>query len=114
MIVTEILAVGRFAVVIACAAWVAGCAGPAAEPTQSGLDQAVGDARSALTEAKDAYRAAESLAARRAWPAAARAVDEVMFALQDARRVRRTVADADEQAQLAHRKAVARLVRAEN
>ena len=114
MFVTQVPVVGRFAFVIACTALLAGCAGPTVEPTQAGLNRAVGDARTALSQARDAYRSAEYLAARRAWPAAARAVDEVMFALQDARRVRKAVDAADKQARLAHREAVARRDRAED
>ena len=71
----------------------AGCAGAIA-PTTEQLASAVRAAEVALAGAAAAQRHAGAYAARGDWPAAVRQVDEIMFSLRDARRVRRRVAGA--------------------
>ena len=83
----------------------AGCAGAIA-PTTEQFASAVRASEVALAGAAAAQRRAGAYAARGDWPAAVRQVDEIMFSLRDARRVRRRVAGAYERA-LAEQRAAA-------
>lgn len=87
----------------------AGCATvPPIEPTPEALAAATEKARAARDQARQADAMARRYAAQKSWRAAAGAVDRIMFALRDARRIRSAVAAANKRAQKSWRTAQGR------